>query len=477
MLTPASIESILTGQCKLDKARPVVAGVSGGPDSLCLLLLLQQAGWRVVAAHFNHMLRPEADEEALAVEKLARSRGIPFAAGRGDVAGHAAARKLSIETAARELRYRFLFAQAEEHGAQAVAVGHTADDQVETVLMHFIRGAGLNGLKGMPYRSILRGFDEEIPLVRPLLDAWRADTVAYCEANKVKPHYDASNASLDFLRNRVRNELIPLMETNNPQFREAVWRSGKTLTADHEILKAALEPVWRRAVQRKGARYVSLKEDVLMAEPTAVRVHILRETARELIPEEDIGYEDLLRAANFARDSAQDRVDFAGGLWLLREGGLLHVAVDVADLPTDQWPQMPKGMDSLALSIPGSVLLGDGWQFTIQSCDAAELESLQPWKAGQPFETFLDTGSVPDALELRVRRTGDRFEPLGMGRHSQKLSDFFVNAKLPRRARRRWPLICAGEQVIWVPGYRPGERYKLKPDSQGVLLLALKPPK
>src|SRR5512135_2592555 len=149
------IEAILRDVCKLDKDKPILAGVSGGPDSLCLLSALHEAGWHVVAAHFNHMLRPEADEEAAAVEAIARKMGVPFAGGRGDVREHAAKEKMSIETAARELRYAFLFKQARRNEAQAVAVGHTADDQVETVLMHFVRGTGLNGLKGMEYRSSL----------------------------------------------------------------------------------------------------------------------------------------------------------------------------------------------------------------------------------------------------------------------------------------------------------------------------------
>jgi tRNA(Ile)-lysidine synthase len=206
-------ESILREECKLDKDQPILVGVSGGPDSLCLLSRLHEAGWRVIAAHFNHHLRTEAAEEAAAVEELAARMQVAFVGGAADVRQYAAERKLSIEAAARDLRYRFLFEQARRDAAQAVAVGHTADDQVETVLMHFLRGAGLNGLKGMQYRSFLREYDVALPLVRPLLDMWRADTAAYCVEHGLSPHYDASNESTDFLRNRLRNELIPLLET------------------------------------------------------------------------------------------------------------------------------------------------------------------------------------------------------------------------------------------------------------------------
>ena len=162
-------ETVLSGKCGLDSQRTILVGVSGGPDSLCLLDLLHRAGHKVVVAHFNHKLRPEAEIEAKAVEETARQLTVPFVVESADVQLYAQNERLSLEEAARNLRYRFLFAQAHHFNAQAVAVGHTADDQAETVLMHFLRGAGLNGLRGMPYRTLLPGFDKEIPVVRPFI--------------------------------------------------------------------------------------------------------------------------------------------------------------------------------------------------------------------------------------------------------------------------------------------------------------------
>src|SRR3989304_574736 len=164
-----SMASILRDQCRLDPTRPIVVAVSGGPDSLCLMDILRRAGYRLIVAHFNHKLRENSDIEANTVEQMAGRLGPPPIIESGDVRAYADEKKLSIEDAARTLRYRFLFMQARQHAAQAVAVGHTADDQVETVLMHFLRGAGLTGLKGMSYRTILGQFDKQIPVVRPLL--------------------------------------------------------------------------------------------------------------------------------------------------------------------------------------------------------------------------------------------------------------------------------------------------------------------
>ncbi len=201
---------------------------------------LRQAGYPVIVAHFNHQLRPDSDREATALEKAVSRKNLPAIFESGDVRGYAESKGLSIEEAARTLRYRFLFEQARECDAQAVAVGHTADDQVETVLMHFLRGAGLTGLKGMSYRSFLPVFDESIPVVRPLLDIWREETVEYCAANGLSPYYDPSNDSPDFLRNRIRHLLIPQLETYNPRFREALWRTAHSLAGDY----SALSELW-----------------------------------------------------------------------------------------------------------------------------------------------------------------------------------------------------------------------------------------
>ena len=472
----ASIKSILEEQCKIEPGLPILVGVSGGPDSLCLLSVLKEAGCRLVAAHFNHMLRPEAEGEAAAVEALAGELGIPFDGGGGDVRQYAEQAKVSIETAARELRYQFLFARAHYHGAQAVAVGHTADDQVETVLMHFVRGAGLNGLKGMGYRGFLASYDEQIPLIRPLLDTWRAETVAYCTAHGLRAHYDATNDSLDFVRNRLRHELIPSLESYNPRFREAVWRASKTLTADHDLLRNALEPLWLKSAVAANDIYVALDAAFLTGMEDGLQMHVIRRAVQHLIPEHDTGFAELQRAITFIKDVSQDRTDFAGGVSLLREADLIYVTTNEKSLPTDQWPQMPDGMESLTIDCPSHLDLANGWQFSAVVCKQVDLPVPNAWEGADRFHVFLDARGLPPSLELRVRKPGDRLTPLGMEGHSKKLSDLFVDSKLPTRVRGRWPLVCSGEEVIWVPGYAPAERHRLCDDSTEVLCLSVEPP-
>ena len=163
----------------------LVVGVSGGADSVCLLDSLHRLGLPLVAAHFDHGLRDESKEDACRVEALVKDMGLPFQQARKDVRALAAREGLSIEEAARKARYRFLFDTARSHQAQAVAVAHTADDQVETVLMHLLRGAGLGGLKGISSRLVIPEWDENLPLVRPLLGVWRSETEAWCAEKKL----------------------------------------------------------------------------------------------------------------------------------------------------------------------------------------------------------------------------------------------------------------------------------------------------
>ena len=309
------LETILRDQCGLDPARPVLAGVSGGPDSLCLLDILHAAGYRVIVAHFNHQLRPEASQEAESVSARAGSLGLSFETDSADVRAYAEAHGLSLEEAARLLRYQFLFAAARQHAAQAVAVGHTADDQVETVLMHFLRGAGLAGLKGMEYRMLLPLFDRQIPLVRPLLSLWRADTEAYCREHALEPHYDASNADQAFFRNRLRHALLPELEKYNPRFKESVWHTAQALQGDYSALQEILEAAWKSVVLDTGKDWVAFDQAGLAALSSGMRRNLIRRAAESLRPDSrDFGFAALKRAADFAATARGKQIDFVNGL-------------------------------------------------------------------------------------------------------------------------------------------------------------------
>lgn len=470
-----NIESILSEKCGLTRDRPVIAGVSGGPDSLCLMNVLRKAGYHIIVAHFNHKLRPDADADANIVEQTAGRLNIASVIQSGDVRGYADAEKLSIEEAARIMRYRFLMEQARHFHAQAIAVGHTADDQVETVLMHFIRGAGLAGLKGMSYRTIIQTFDPEIPIVRPLLDLWREETIVYCGANGFRPRHDPSNASLDFFRNRLRHLLIPTIESYNSRFREALFRTSRSLSADYEILAELLDKVWKECAVQETAEFIAFDIAALNKQSVGLQRNLIRRAMESLHPgSADVSYATLERAANFVADSGQRmRMDMPGGTHLLREGTLVYLVAGDATLPIERWPQMPDEGTVISLKIPGSVPLCGDWKLNCERWNIASLALEQAQSNEDPFQVWLDAKGISDALELRGRQDGDRFEPLGMDGHEVKISDFFINVKLPQRARDRWPLLCMGERVVWVPGYRPAHPFRLTASTRQALYFSV----
>jgi len=442
----------------------LLAAISGGPDSLTLLHLLHVSGFPVTVAHFNHKLRPEADREAAFVAGQARTLNLVCVTGEADVAAYASEHGLSLEEAARKLRYRFLFDQARKLGARAVVTGHTADDQAETILMHFLRGAGLSGLKGMTARTLLVEFDAEIPLVRPILHLWREETEGYCRANDLQPVQDPSNADITYFRNRLRHELIPTLQAYNPRVKDALLRSAQALQGDHELLTDVLDAAWRASLRGQGDGYLVFDHSTLAYISMPLRKNLLRRAAFLLRPGlRDVDFSALERAASFAETISTGRVDLAGGLYLFQETGQLYLAACEADLPAGDWPQV-NGELPVA-----NCELGNGWQLTVEDADflAGEEWPVDPWSA------WLDAGKMSGRLTVRARRDGDRFTPLGMGGQTVKMQDFFVNNKVPKRAREQWTLVCVNDEVAWVPGFRLGHNFRVSGGTKRVMKLVL----
>ena len=465
-----NISSIFRENCRLNPDQPVLVGVSGGPDSLCLMEALRQAGYSVIVAHFNHQLRPDSEMEANSLEKTVTRQNIPSVFESADVHAFAERESMSIEEAARELRYRFLYEQAQKHKAQAVAVGHTADDQVETVLMHFLRGAGLTGLKGMTYRSFLPVFNESMPLIRPLLDVWREETVVYCAANGLRPYYDPSNDSLNFLRNRIRHLLVPHLESYNPRFREAVWRTAHSLADDYSALSEVLDATWDECVIAEQARLITFDANLLSTYALGLQRNLVRRALEQVMPDvSGLRFGTLHNAAEMLSTKRYGRVDLTGGVYLFLEGEFAFIAGKGVKLPFERWPQMPQSVETFTLPIPGQVELSGGWNFSSEPWRNPALAMEQAINNENPFQVWLDASRLPKKLEIRARQKGDRFQPFGMDGHTMKLSDFLINEKLPQRARDAWPLLCSGDSVIWVPGYRPAHSYRLTDNTRQVI--------
>jgi tRNA(Ile)-lysidine synthase len=255
----------------------VVVGVSGGADSVCLLNLLtkwqQRLGMKVHAAHLNHQLRgAEAEADARYVVYLAGSLDVPITSDARDVNAYRRDRNCSLEEAARELRYDFLATVAKNVGSRLIAVGHTRDDQVETILLHILRGAGTAGLCGLKPRLPLVS---SIWVIRPLLEVTREETTSYCQQHQLEPRSDSSNLSLSFLRNRLRLELLPLLRKYNPSIDRALLCLAEIADGDVSFIEQQALQLWDKVAREEG-RVVYLDKERVARSPVALQRRLIR---------------------------------------------------------------------------------------------------------------------------------------------------------------------------------------------------------
>jgi tRNA(Ile)-lysidine synthase len=473
----AHISNVLKNYCRLDPDRPILVGVSGGPDSVCLLHILIQNGYALIIAHFNHGLRPEADEEAEFVRKLAVEWQIPFILGQKDVAAFASEHGYSLEEGARMARYRFLSKEAAKRAAQAIAVAHTADDQVETVLMHLLRGTGTSGLRGMAFRTQMKNWGQNTTIVRPLLSTWREEILDYLEAHRLPSRFDRSNLDVRYYRNRLRHELIPFLESYQPAIRQNVWRMAKILQADDEALEAQVQTAWAGCFIEKGRGYIILNRNGLSAQNTSIQRRLVRKSIGLLRPGlRDINFEAIERVLAFVQSPrAGKHIQLGAGISVSFEGGAIWITSQEADLPNATWPQIPPG-EAFQLTLPGSLALSGGWilrgEIILEVGEAFDSESW-PSAGADPYQAWMDADQIQSPLLVRARVPGDRFHPLGLEAHSLKLSDFMINVKLPQRARQGWPLILSGDTIAWVPGLRLAYPFRVTPQTRRLVHLSL----
>ncbi len=449
------------------KDRPVLVGVSGGADSMSLLHALHHSGYQVICAHFNHMLRPGSGSDEAFVRSYADRLAIPFISARMDVEQYSAESGLSLEEAGRILRYRFLFEKAREFKAQAVATGHTADDQVETVLMHFLRGAGVSGLKGMRASTILPTFDMELPLVRPLLETSREEVLKYCRSAGIDYLEDESNTSLTFFRNRLRHELIPLLKSYNTNFKQAVLRNARALALDEEAIEQLIQPIWESICTLETADTVQIDRRQFLALSEGVQARIIRLAVQRLRHNlRDFDQASVLRAIEAAvSDSNRRAADLTGGLKFFVEGDTLSIAPDWDVLPVESWPQLTK-KSVIKFDFPGVFDLANGWRLAAEIVDRMD----ETETAGV---VIIDAGRLKNGLQVRCREPGDRFYPAGLQGHSVKVTDYMVNQKLPKRVRTLWPIVVSGDEIVWIVGKRVSARFTPNAGTARLLRLRL----
>jgi tRNA(Ile)-lysidine synthase len=470
----ADFQAICVKSCGLDPSFQVLAGFSGGADSLALLILLKNAGYRVVAAHFNHHLRQEADLDEICARQLAADLEIPFLSGGADVQVLACEHKQSVEEAARQARYQWLLKQAETRQAQAVAVAHTADDQVETVLMHLLRGSGLDGLTGMPYRQIFPLWNQRIPIARPLLTTWRSETEAICRESGLEPVMDESNLSARYFRNRIRLELIPFLQTYNTQVKGHIRQTAQILSEDQSILNTVKERAWLDCYRQRTPGWIAWNLESLAAQPEGLRRYIFRRGLTELKPGiRDIDYSLTERLSNFIfQISRSGEMHLAGNLWIQKCAGQV-ILWDGKPGFIGLYPQLETDY-GLSLSLVDIVEFS-GWKLETREEDLLTArEAIQQGRLQN--QVWLDIDCLNFPLVVRAGHPGERISLLGMGGKTQKLSDYYINHKIPRQAREKWPLIVSGQSIVWVTGFGISESAAITERTRRVVRISLQSP-
>lgn len=419
----------------------VLVAVSGGLDSMVLLHLLHEfAGpnrWTLFVAHFNHQLRGRAsgaDERFVA--RTATALGLRCELGCGRVKQFGAEHGVSLEMAARDLRHKFLANAAHRLKCKTIALAHHADDQVELFLLRLLRGAGGEGLSGMSWISPSPA-KKSIQLIRPLLGVRRADLARFARENQINFREDATNAAAEFLRNRIRHELLPLMRR---RFQAGV---DETLLRTMEIIRGQSE-----AVEALATRWLAERRPAFAGLPVAVQRSALKLQLRQLKVVEEFDLIEGLRIASRKYFSISPGKSVARD-----EQG--RVAIQTSGRAGFLATTSPIAIQGRA-GRGGLAGLRIDWELSSQAG-----VRFQP----QPGCEQFDAERIGRRVVLRHWRPGDRFQPIGM-RASLKLQDWFTNLKIGRDARRQLVVACTTRgEVFWVEGQRIGERFKLQPDT------------
>jgi tRNA(Ile)-lysidine synthase len=453
-------------------ADPLLVGVSGGPDSLALLHLLKGIydPTALVVVHLNHQLRPGAAVEADMVARTAAEWGIAFFVQETDVAALAQMESLSLEEAGRFARYRFFAAMAGEVGARYVAVAHNADDQVETILMHLLRGSGLAGLRGMAPLSPLPGAPG-LNLIRPLLHTSRAEIEAYCREQLLEPAEDSSNQDIAFLRNRLRHELLPLLSQINPQIRRSLQNTASLIAADYGALELQLLNAWAEILRQEGHGWLSLDRSAWLEMPLSLRRSLLRHGVALLRPHlRDIPFRPIeLARLLVERGQSGKQASLPGGLSLHVQYDQIILADRTSCLPT-HWPQLP-ALAPLPLTIPGQARLDNEWTLEATLVTSPKLGLIE--KNRDPWIAFVAVAD--ETLHVRPRQPGERFQPLGLDGRSARLKEVMINRRIPADLRHNWPIVSNDAHLLWLTGHQIDERARVTPLSQRVVKLHCRP--
>ncbi len=476
------IEAVIKENSLFGPNDRILLGVSGGPDSVALLNLLfdvnrvKPSYSDIIVAHLNHSIRgKEADEDERFVNSLVKKFGFSIVTEKRDIKEIACDRKMSLEEAAREERYEFFESVATRVDANVIAVGHNADDNAETILHRIIRGTGIVGISGIRLKRNLTQ-DSTIELVRPLLFTWRKDIIAYLNEKNLSYRVDSTNVERDKFRNKIRAELIPLLEKDyNPKIKKALVKLGETATQNGDFLSVKANVLYEECLLDEGKIDEYFGEIVLdvyklKKAPQILQQIIIREAIVRLkIPLKKISYknyENILNIINSRKISSNNVVkDYLN----------IRIANNTLHLSKDKYyTEEVSILDETVITIPGETKLTEINGMVIMEIRETKDGFLEEFKRTKTkCDEAVDLDKIKMPLMVRTRMSGDRFWPLG-STGVQKVKDFFINNKVPVLERDTIPIITMSGKPIWIVGFRIDERIRVTKETKNILIMKFK---
>lgn len=462
------VEQTILSWNMLTQGDKVLAGVSGGPDSVALLHILTALApafkLQIGVAHLNHCLRGTgSDQDAAFVADLASKLDVPCYIDAIDVRNDSSVRKLSLETAARSIRYGFFDRIRQRYNYDKIATGHHQNDNAELVLMFFLRGSGTSGISGIP--PVREG-----RIIRPLIDVNRNELVAFLDENGLSYQIDDSNRDLRFFRNRIRHETIPYLQTHgNPGIVETLNRFSRIARSENEWMDEIIGPIYNHAVVHEGQHRQELSIPAFSAYPEAVRRRLIRTAiARTKGDLQRISFSHIESARLLAEHQQES------GLLMLPDGVrvqrekdfLIFLQTDASRLSRKQMIHVEQPEFTYAVANTEQTVI-------IEEIGAMMIFSLQPICTDSMNDSsnhiaLLDLGRLHFPLKVRNIQPGDRFIPLGTS-GSQKVQKYFIDHKIARSQRPKIPVLLSGNQIVWLAGHRIDDRFKITPSTRSVL--------
>lgn len=424
----------------------VVVGLSGGPDSLCLLhvlLGLREAwGLKLYAAHLNHQFRgKDADDDAEYVKKICEEWNVEAFIQTINVPAYAKENGLSSEEAGREIRYRLFHDVSEKVGANKIAIAHNLNDNAETVLMNLIRGSGIEGLKGI---EAIRG-----EIIRPLINVRRDEIEAYCEKNNLSPRIDKTNLEPIYGRNRIRLELIPYIEKNfNSNIMNTLHRLSDIVAQENDFLNKEAKNAFLE-IAMVGKNSIEYNINKIQSIHPAIMRRVIRMGIEELAGSlKNIQYRNI--------ETLVDLLDKGTGAAVVLPNNIkAYISYDTLVLRFDTKTENDRYYLELQ-NDKDNIAFMPGFTVRLETIDASQIKELKKDKD----TVYIDKSKIKQGLVLRNRMEGDVFSPIGV-RGSKKLKDYFIDEKIPREDRDNILLIADGKEIVWVVEKRLSEKYKI----------------